>query len=196
MSAFVSAIGTGGTLAGTGFYLKERRIEIALVCADPCTGAAMWSWFTHGHINIKDGESYAEGIGQTRVTKNLEDVAVDRAYRVTDQSALTIVYLNCCGTKAYFSVSPRESILREQSNMRRKALPGKPSLRSSVTQDTNTSRSFLIASGWQSTIFVRTALLSRCWKGSKGQSHLWHYGKDALPSDPTNIWRPDGGSRC
>jgi cysteine synthase len=91
VSAFVSAIGTGGTLAGTGLYLKERRKEIVLVCADPY-GAAMWSWFTHGHTNIKDGESYAEGIGQTRVTKNLEGVAVDRAYRVTDQSALTIVY--------------------------------------------------------------------------------------------------------
>jgi cysteine synthase A len=91
VSAFVSAIGTGGTLAGTGLYLKERRPEIALVCADPY-GAAMWSWFTQGHTNIKDGESYAEGIGQTRVTKNLEGVAVDHAYRVTDQSALTIVY--------------------------------------------------------------------------------------------------------
>jgi cysteine synthase len=91
VSAFVSAIGTGGTLAGTGLYLKQRRKEIALVCADPY-GAAMWSWFTHGHTEIKDGESYAEGIGQTRVTKNLEGVAVDRAYRITDQSALTIVY--------------------------------------------------------------------------------------------------------
>jgi cysteine synthase A len=91
ISAFVSAIGTGGTLAGTGLFLKERRKEIALVCADPY-GAAMWSWFTHGHTDIKDGESYAEGIGQTRVTKNLEGVEVDQAYRVTDQSALTIVY--------------------------------------------------------------------------------------------------------
>jgi cysteine synthase len=90
ISAFVSAIGTGGTLAGTGLYLKERRKEITLVCADPY-GAAMWSWFTHGHTDIKDGDSYAEGIGQTRVTKNLEGVAVDRAYRVTDQSALAIV---------------------------------------------------------------------------------------------------------
>jgi cysteine synthase len=90
VSAFVAAIGTGGTLAGTGLYLKERQKEIALVCADPY-GAAMWSWFTQGHTNIKDGESYAEGIGQTRVTRNLEGVAVDRAYRVTDQSALTIV---------------------------------------------------------------------------------------------------------
>lgn len=52
----------------------------------------MWSWFTHGHTNIKNGESFAEGIGQTRVTKNLEGVTVDRAYRVTDQAALTIVY--------------------------------------------------------------------------------------------------------
>jgi cysteine synthase A len=91
VGAFVSAIGTGGTLAGTGLYLKERRPEIALICADPY-GAAMWSWFTQGHTNIRDGESYAEGIGQTRVTKNLEGVAVDHAYRVTDQSALTVVY--------------------------------------------------------------------------------------------------------
>jgi cysteine synthase len=89
--AFVSAIGTGGTLAGTGLYLKERRKEIALICADPY-GAAMWSWFTRGHTDIKDGESYAEGIGQTRVTKNLDGVVVDRAYRITDQSALTIIY--------------------------------------------------------------------------------------------------------
>jgi cysteine synthase A len=91
VSAFVSAIGTGGTLAGTGLYLKERRKEIALICADPY-GAAMWSWFTRGHTDIKDGESYAEGIGQTRVTKNLDGVVVDRAYRITDQSALTIIY--------------------------------------------------------------------------------------------------------
>ncbi len=91
LSAFVSAIGTGGTLAGTGLYLKERREKIALVCADPY-GAAMWSWFTQGHTDVKDGESYAEGIGQTRVTKNLEGVVVDRAYRITDQFAATIVY--------------------------------------------------------------------------------------------------------
>src|SRR6202045_2127277 len=91
VTAIVSAVGTGGTLADAGLYLKERRKEIALVCADPY-GAAMWSWFMHGDTDIKDGESYAEGIGQTRVTKNLEGVEVDQAYRVTDQSALTIVY--------------------------------------------------------------------------------------------------------
>ncbi len=91
ISAFVSSIGTGGTLAGTALYLKERSKEVAVVCADPY-GAAMWSWFTHGHTEIKDGESYAEGIGQSRVTKNLEGIAVDRSYRIPDQAGLTIVY--------------------------------------------------------------------------------------------------------
>jgi cysteine synthase len=91
VSAFVSAVGTGGTLAGTALYLKERSNDVAIVCADPY-GAAMWSWFTNGNMEVKDGESYAEGIGQTRVTKNLEGIVVDRAYRIPDQTALTIVY--------------------------------------------------------------------------------------------------------
>ena len=72
-------------------YLKERSDEVAIVCADPY-GAAMWSWFTLGHTEVKDGDSYAEGIGQTRVTKNLEGIAVDRSYRIPDQTGLTIVY--------------------------------------------------------------------------------------------------------
>src|SRR5271165_5189923 len=52
----------------------------------------MWSWFTHGHTEVKDGDSYAEGIGQTRVTKNLEGIAANRSYRIADQTGLTIVY--------------------------------------------------------------------------------------------------------
>ena len=52
----------------------------------------MWSWFTHGHTDFKDGDSFAEGIGQMRVTQNLEGIVVDRAYRIPDQAALTIVY--------------------------------------------------------------------------------------------------------
>ena len=91
VTAFVSAVGTGGTLAGTSLLLKEKNPDIKIVCADPF-GAAMWSWFTHGHLNIKDGDSEAEGIGQTRVTKNLQDISVDRAYRIPDQEAVTIVY--------------------------------------------------------------------------------------------------------
>ena len=91
ISAFVSAVGTGGTLAGTGLFLKEKNPKVNVVCADPF-GAAMWSWFTNGNTDTKDGDSEAEGIGQTRVTKNIEGIRVDRAYRIPDQEAVTIVY--------------------------------------------------------------------------------------------------------
>jgi cysteine synthase len=89
-TAFVSSVGTGGTLAGTSLFLKERNPRITTVCADPY-GAAMWSWFSKGNTDTKDGESFAEGIGQCRVTKNLEGIVIDRAYRIRDQTALTIV---------------------------------------------------------------------------------------------------------
>ena len=91
VTAFVSSVGTGGTLAGTAGYLRERRDDLVVGCPDPY-GAAMWSWFTQGNTDTKDGESFAEGIGQSRVTKNLEGVAVDRAWRIPDQEALTIIY--------------------------------------------------------------------------------------------------------
>jgi cysteine synthase A len=91
VSGFVASIGTGGTLAGTSTFLKEKNRKIKAGCADPY-GAAMYSWFKNGNLETKDGDSYAEGIGQMRVTENLKDIAVDDAYRVTDQSALSIVY--------------------------------------------------------------------------------------------------------
>ncbi|HLX97025.1 MAG TPA: cysteine synthase A [Verrucomicrobiae bacterium] len=90
-TAFVSSVGSGGTLAGTSRFLKERNPKILTVCSDPY-GAAMWSWFKHGNLNTKDGDSYAEGIGLTRVTKNLEGVSTDEAYRIEDQTALTIIH--------------------------------------------------------------------------------------------------------
>lgn len=91
VTAFVSSVGTGGTLAGTSLYLKERNPNIAAVCADPY-GAAMWSWFTNGNTDTRDGNSVAEGVGQTRVTGNLEGIVVDKAYRIKDQEALSIIY--------------------------------------------------------------------------------------------------------
>ncbi len=91
VSAFAAAVGTGGTLAGTSLYLKERNPALVTICPDPY-GAAMWSWFTHGHTEIADGDSWAEGIGQSRVTRNLEGITVDRAYRVNDQDAITLLY--------------------------------------------------------------------------------------------------------
>lgn len=91
VTGFVAAVGTGGTLAGTSLSLKERNPAIVTACADPY-GAAMWSWFTNGNTETNDGDSFAEGIGQSRVTKNLEDIPVDKAYRIEDQTALTILY--------------------------------------------------------------------------------------------------------
>lgn len=91
IDAFVSAVGTGGTLAGTSLYLKSRDPRIQAICADPY-GAAMWSWFTNGNLDTDDGDSFAEGIGQGRVTRNLENIVVDRSYRIDDQSALSIIH--------------------------------------------------------------------------------------------------------
>jgi cysteine synthase A len=91
VTAFVASVGTGGTLAGTSNYLKERNPAVQAVCADPY-GAAMWSWFTNGNTDTDDGDSIAEGIGQGRVTKNLEGLKVDNAFRIPDQEALSIVY--------------------------------------------------------------------------------------------------------
>jgi len=91
VDAFVSSVGTGGTLAGTAMFLKERNPKVTAVCADPY-GAAMWSWFTHGNLDTSDGDSFAEGIGQMRVTKNVEGAPVDKAYRVEDQLAFSILY--------------------------------------------------------------------------------------------------------
>ena len=91
VNAFVAAVGTGGTLAGTSQYLKEKNPAVATVCADPY-GAAMWSWFTNKNLDEDDGDSFAEGIGQGRVTRNIEDIQVDKAYRIEDQVALSVVY--------------------------------------------------------------------------------------------------------
>ena len=91
VDAFVSAVGTGGTLAGTAMFWKERNARVATVCADPY-GAAMWSWFTNHNLETSDGDSHAEGIGQMRVTKNVEGAPVAQAYRIEDQLALCIVF--------------------------------------------------------------------------------------------------------
>jgi cysteine synthase A len=91
VTGFVASVGTGGTLAGTSMFLKQQNPEVKAVCADPY-GAAMYSWFKNGDLNTKDGDSFAEGIGQMRVTENLKGIAIDDSYRINDQFALSIVY--------------------------------------------------------------------------------------------------------
>lgn len=90
LDGFTCAIGTGGTLAGIALYLKERNPRIRIAAADPA-GAAMYSWFKHGELK-PEGSSITEGIGQGRVTKNIEGAPVDDAYRITDPEALPILF--------------------------------------------------------------------------------------------------------
>ena len=90
LDGFVSAVGTGGTLAGVGMALKERNPSIKIALADPM-GAALYSWYTAGVLK-SEGSSITEGIGQGRVTKNLEGAPVDFAYQIPDEEALPIVF--------------------------------------------------------------------------------------------------------
>jgi len=90
VDAFVSAVGTGGTLAGTGMALKAENDKVQIICAD-CMGSAIYSWFKHGELK-SEGSSITEGIGQGRVTANLEGAPVDGAYQVPDEEALDVLY--------------------------------------------------------------------------------------------------------
>jgi cysteine synthase A len=90
VDAFVSAVGTGGTLAGVGMFLKERNREIVIALADP-PGAALYNWYKHGELK-SEGSSITEGIGQGRVTKNLEGAPVDEAFQIPDGEAIPLVF--------------------------------------------------------------------------------------------------------
>ena len=88
---FVSAIGTGGTLAGTSIYLKQQNPEITVALADPY-GAKMYAWFTRGELETDvEGGSVTQGIGQGRVTGNVAGSIVDRAYRIPDEEAIAVI---------------------------------------------------------------------------------------------------------
>jgi cysteine synthase A len=90
VDGFVCAVGSGGTLAGVGMALKERKPEVKIGLADP-HGAALFSWYTAGELK-SEGSSITEGIGQGRVTANLEGAPVDMAWRISDEEAMSIVF--------------------------------------------------------------------------------------------------------
>jgi cysteine synthase A len=90
VDAFICAVGTGGTLAGTGMALKERNPKIIISLADPL-GAALHSFYTTGELSSCGG-SITEGIGQGRITANLEDAPVDQSFQIPDEEALTICF--------------------------------------------------------------------------------------------------------
>ena len=90
IDGFTCAIGTGGTLAGMGIFLKEQKRDIRIVAADPM-GAAMYNYYKHGELK-GEGSSITEGIGQGRITGNLLDAPIDDAYQIPDEEALPIVF--------------------------------------------------------------------------------------------------------
>jgi len=90
VDGFVCAVGTGGTLAGVGMALKARRNDVRIALADPM-GAALYSYYTTGKLQ-SEGSSITEGIGQGRITKNLENAPIDAAYQIPDEEAVPIIF--------------------------------------------------------------------------------------------------------
>jgi cysteine synthase A len=90
IDGFVSAVGTGGTLAGVAIALKARNPSVRIAAADPM-GSAIYSWIKTGKL-ASEGSSITEGIGQGRVTANLEGAPIDDAYQIGDDEALPILY--------------------------------------------------------------------------------------------------------
>lgn len=90
VDGFICAVGSGGTLAGVGMGLKTKNDNIKIGLADP-HGAALYSWYADGELKA-EGNSITEGIGQGRITANLEGFTPDFAYRISDAEALEIVF--------------------------------------------------------------------------------------------------------
>lgn len=90
VDAFICSVGTGGTLAGVGMALKARNPAIRIALADPM-GSGLYNYYAHGEAKA-EGSSITEGIGQSRITKNLESAPIDDWLRVTDQEALPVIF--------------------------------------------------------------------------------------------------------
>ncbi|HEY1560458.1 MAG TPA: cysteine synthase A [Caulobacteraceae bacterium] len=90
VDGFICAVGSGGTLAGVAQALRARKPEVVIGLADPF-GAALYEWYVHGQLK-SEGSSISEGIGQGRVTANLEGLKIDRAYRIPDDEMLQVIF--------------------------------------------------------------------------------------------------------
>jgi cysteine synthase A len=90
VDGFICAVGSGGTLAGVAEALKAHKPDVKIGLADP-HGAALYSYYTDGELKAEGG-SISEGIGQGRITANLEGLKIDRAYRISDEEMLLAIY--------------------------------------------------------------------------------------------------------
>lgn len=90
VDGFICAVGSGGTLGGVSLALKARNPNIQIGVADPF-GSKMYGYYKHGSLE-SEGNSITEGIGQGRITANLDGIIVDRAYQISDKEALEILF--------------------------------------------------------------------------------------------------------
>ena len=90
VDGFVCAVGTGGTFAGVGMALKERNRDIKIALSDPM-GAAIYRYYTAGELKSQ-GSSITEGIGQGRITRNLEGAPHDFAYEIPDSEGIPLLF--------------------------------------------------------------------------------------------------------
>jgi len=90
VDGFTCAVGTGGTLAGTGIGLKAKNADVRIALTDP-HGAALYSYFAHGELKA-EGNSVAEGIGQGRITANIDGAPIDTQFRVSDEDGAVVMH--------------------------------------------------------------------------------------------------------
>jgi len=90
VDAFICAVGTGGTLSGTGMALKRLKPDITIALADPM-GSALYQYYTNGTLKA-EGSSITEGIGQGRITQNLVGAPIDTAFQITDEEAIPLLF--------------------------------------------------------------------------------------------------------
>ena len=90
IDGFTCAVGSGGTIAGVGRYLKEQNPNVRIALADP-EGSALYNHYMHGELKA-EGNSISEGIGQGRITANLAEAPIDTAYRLSDMEALPYIH--------------------------------------------------------------------------------------------------------
>jgi cysteine synthase A len=90
VAGFVASVGSGGTLAGVSMGLKKMNPKIRIVLADPM-GSALYNYYKHGMLK-SEGSSITEGIGQGRITANLDGAVIDDAYQIGDEEAVRIVF--------------------------------------------------------------------------------------------------------
>jgi len=90
IDGFICAVGTGGTLAGVGMYLREKNPNVLIGLADPM-GAALYNFYANGELKA-EGSSITEGIGQGRITANLEGLDIDEPFQIPDAEALPIIF--------------------------------------------------------------------------------------------------------